>query len=276
MRDSIKTSLRTGVAVLTVTGLTMTGIAVAQTGEDTEPADPGTDESSEQFGPRGRFGRGHHRGGNPVGTVAELTGLTAQEVIDQVSEAGTSIADVAAANGSSGDEVIAAMLANLSERLEEKVADERLTQEEADEKLAGAEERITEVVNDPDAELRRGGRGPGRGIDAEAVAEVLGVTTDELRQAKQDGVSLADLAEQQGVPIDDVVDVLVAPLAERLDEKVAAGDITQEEADEKLAEVEERIESGEAPGRRGPGRGFDRGPGGFGPGGPAAEEATSA
>ena len=266
MRDSIKTSLRTGVAVLTVTGLTMTGIALAQTEDEPEPA---PEEGAEE---RSRFGKGFRRGGNPVGTVAELTGLTAQEVVDQVREEGTSIADVAAANGSSGEAVVDAMIANLTEKLDEAVTEERITQEEADEKLAGAEERITETVNDPDAEFRRGGR-RGPGIDAEALADVLGVTTDDLRQAKQDGVSLAELAEQQGVAVDDVVDVLTAPLVERLDEKVAAGDITQEQADEKLAEVEERIESGEAPGRRG----FGRGSGPRGPGfGPPADEAVDA
>ncbi len=50
-----------------------------------------------------------------------------------------------------------------------------LTQDEADDKLAGAEEKFTDIVNDADAELRAGRRGPGRGIDAEALADTLGV-----------------------------------------------------------------------------------------------------
>lgn len=43
-----------------------------------------------------------------------------------------------------------------------------------------------------------------------AAAEVLGLSTDEVVEALQDGASLADLAEEQGVSRDDLVAALVA------------------------------------------------------------------
>lgn len=107
-------------------------------------------------------------------------------------------------------------------------------------------------------------RGPGRhhrGPGPEAIAEFLGVTTDELRAAKEAGQTLAEVADANGSSADALVDFLVANATERLEEKVASGEITQDEADEKLAEITERVTdmvNGEFEGR----------PGGRGPGGP--------
>ncbi len=85
-------------------------------------------------------------------------------------------------------------------------------------------------------EDRRGGcRG-----NSEAIAAVLGMTTDELRAARDGGQSLADIAAAQGVPVDSVVDAIVDGKAARLADEVAAGELTQAEADERLADAEER------------------------------------
>ncbi len=84
---------------------------------------------------------------------------------------------------------------------------------------------------------RRGNRGF---RSSESVAEVLGLSTDELRTSRSEGMSIAAIAEQQGVAVDVVVDAIVDDVEERLAEKVAAGDLTQAEADEKLATADER------------------------------------
>lgn len=95
-------------------------------------------------------------------------------------------------------------------------------------------------------------RGEHRGAAIEIILETLGITADELRDARQDGTSLAELAEAQGVDVATLVDALVSAAEERIAEHVADGDLSQEEADERLAEVEERITdrvNGEAPER---------------------------
>ncbi|MGY1988145.1 hypothetical protein ACI792_18155 [Blastococcus sp. SYSU DS0669] len=89
------------------------------------------------------------------------------------------------------------------------------------------------------------GRGSDRGggrLDLATAATALGLTEDELREAlAADGTSMADVAGQQGVAVDTVVDALVTAGQERLAQAVEDGDLTQEEADERLAELEERI-----------------------------------
>jgi hypothetical protein len=90
-----------------------------------------------------------------------------------------------------------------------------------------------------DAPATRSGRGCGGN---EAVAEVLGLTTDQLHEARDSGSSLAEIATSQGVAVEDVVQAIVDNKADRLDEKVAAGELTAEEAQERLAAAEARAD----------------------------------
>ena len=91
------------------------------------------------------------------------------------------------------------------------------------------------------------------------IAEALDITPQELSEQRQAGSTLADIAGDQ---VDEVVDALVANAEARIAAKVEAGRITQEQADERLAGLEERItervETGERGDREGR-RGFRRG-----------------
>jgi hypothetical protein len=75
------------------------------------------------------------------------------------------LADLAEANGSSGDSVIDFLVGQVEERLDEAVADGKFDQAEADEKLADATDKITEMVNygPPEDGGPRGRRGQGGG-----------------------------------------------------------------------------------------------------------------
>ena len=99
--------------------------------------------------------------------------------------------------------------------------------------------------------------GPGMAFAVGALdvaAETLGMGEEELLSALRDGQSLAEVAEEQGIAVDDLVDALVAAAQERLDEAGAGGDLTQERADELVAELPERVAEAVE-------RGFDAGPG---------------
>lgn len=82
-------------------------------------------------------------------------------------------------------------------------------------------------------------RGGCRG-DAEAIATALGITTDELREAREAGQSLAAIAADEGVPVEMVVEAIVDAKGARLAEDVAEGELTQAEADERLADAHAR------------------------------------
>lgn len=111
-------------------------------------------------------------------------------------------------------------------------------------------------------------------LGSEVLTDALGVTEDELRTALQEGKTIAEVAEAEGVALDAVIDALVAEHETHLDERVAAGDLTQAQADERLEGARERITAmvnGERPERPAFGghRGFGR-RGGMGPMGTTA------
>ncbi len=123
-------------------------------------------------------------------------------------------------------------------------------------------------------ELGREGHNPrGERPGLETIMTVLDVSRDELTAARKAGTTLAELAKQQGVEVSVLIDALVTDAEKHIAEHVADGTLTQEQADERLAEIEQRITdrvNGVEPaeGER-PDRG-ERGPGGHGPHGPGA------
>jgi len=86
------------------------------------------------------------------------------------------------------------------------------------------------------------GRGPGL-ASFEAAAEIIGIENSELRQALADGATVAEVAEDNGVDVETLIDGLVAALDEKLDELVADGRITEEQAAEIRNNAPERIEN---------------------------------
>lgn len=91
---------------------------------------------------------------------------------------------------------------------------------------------------DGERDGRRGHRG---GCDLEDAAAAIGIDEVDLRAALDAGDSIADVAEANGVDVDLVIAAMVDAKADRIGEKVTEGRITQEEADDKLAELDARI-----------------------------------
>lgn len=88
--------------------------------------------------------------------------------------------------------------------------------------LSGAQDDTETTTTETDAVEHRGPGGFHDGELLAAAAEALGVTEDELRTALEDGQSIADVAEAQGVDLQTVIDALVAQATERLEEIEAA------------------------------------------------------
>ena len=81
-----------------------------------------------------------------VRATADLTGKEVTAVREAV-RGGQSLAQIAAANGSSGDAVVQAVVEKARARLDQAVEKGRITRERADELLQKLTERATELVN---------------------------------------------------------------------------------------------------------------------------------
>ena len=128
----------------------------------------------------------------------------------------------------------------------------------------------TVLADDNNPPLPFGERGPGgpggphggRGLDGaalEAVAEVLGMSTDDLSAALQEGKTLQELADEAGVDIQKIHDALSAVREESMREHIAQavedGTMTQDKADWLLEGLDKGFLDG-------PGFGFGHGFGG--------------
>ena len=134
--------------------------------------------------------------------------------------------------------------------------------------VVGATSAFAQGPDNPGFGMMGNGRGPsdGRGFgfgdaELEAAAGVLGMTTDELSSALDDGQTLLEIADEAGVDIEDVHAAIQAvhetEMRERIAQDVADGTITQAQADWML----EGMGNGYMLGKGGPG-GFGRGNGG--------------
>jgi hypothetical protein len=97
---------------------------------------------------------------------------------------------------------------------------------------------------------------------ADVLADLTGLSVDDIRDRRADGESVADIAESENVSSEAVVDAALAARKEILDAKVADGSITPEQADAMLAQMTERLtERVESTEQGGWGRGGGRGMG---------------
>lgn len=129
--------------------------------------------------------------------------------------------------------------ARLQETLAPLVEDGTITQAQADEVI----ERLLAdgpIGRGPGGHGGRGGHGGGW-FGGEAAAGALGMSVDELRTELRSGASIAQVAEARSVAIDTVIAAIVAERTERIEAKVTAGDLTRGQADEKLADLTERV-----------------------------------
>ena len=194
------------------------------------------------------------RGGMMPGTgvLTDLLGLTAEEIHDQ-RLAGASLAQIAAAQGVSEAELVAALTAGIAGRLAQPVANGNITQERADEILARFTARTTEMVNNTEVmeprqfqpqprerqprQVTPFQRGIQVGLQIAGASDLLGLTAEEIHDQRLAGASLAQIAATQGIGEAELVAALTANVADRLAQAVTDGKLTQEQADDILAKV---------------------------------------
>lgn len=189
--------------------------------------------------------RTSRRTGLAVGLSAGLIGGTAAGLafgIPGVTSAAADDTTVSAAVVQLDDNSVSAVRGeHLRGALDELVTDGTISAEQAD---AVADHLVDQAGNragNRAGDRVRDGRQDRRSDRVATISELLGLDADTLRTELQDGATLAEIAEANGVSSDDLVDALVAEAMGRIDVAVENGRIDQEAADERAADLEERI-----------------------------------
>jgi len=148
------------------------------------------------------------------------------------------VSDAAEQLGVSPQKLSDALKQALKNRVDAAVSDGRLTKEQGDE--------LKERIDADELPLfgLRGGHGYGHepyhhGLDT--AATYLGLSEDALHEQLESGKTLAQIAQAQGKSVDGLIDAIVADEKQELTDAVAAGRLTQTQADEKLANLRDRV-----------------------------------
>ncbi|MFD3165013.1 hypothetical protein [Herpetosiphon sp. NSE202] len=191
----------------------------------TQPTTPDSTNVGPGFGFGKRGGRGGgmgQRGGmgihhQLVEQTAALTKLTTADVRIKLVE-GTSLTEIATANGSSEQAVIDAAVAQLETKLNESVSSGKITEAQKTERLSNAKTEAPTLMNQKGVVDAKGpGRG-GRGqhLLVQATAEVTGLTVEQVKAEVQAGKTLEQVAQANGKTVDDIIANLRAKGEERL------------------------------------------------------------
>ena len=181
--------------------------------------------------------------------VAAAGAVAASWVLEPSEESKAVIDDAASQLGVESSELSAALKQALKNRIDEAVEDGRLTEEQADELKARIDADEFPLLGGLGMFGRGFHGGPGFGHFGhfghfellETAASYLGLTEAELREALEDQ-TLAEIAEEQGKSALGLVQQLVATQTKRIDEAVADGTMTEEQATELEAGLNERMQ----------------------------------
>ncbi len=164
-------------------------------------------------------------------------------------------------------ELRSALEGAFGDQLDQAVKDGKLTQQQADQ----IKQRVKQYGLPLGGPGGPGGPGPMGGpnhgpigASLDAAASYLGVTRAELARQLQSGKSLADVARAQGKSVDGLEQALVDEAKTRLDRAVADRQLTADQRDQILREVQEHVSdivNGRASGPLGH-HGWRGGPGG--------------
>jgi bifunctional N-acetylglucosamine-1-phosphate-uridyltransferase/glucosamine-1-phosphate-acetyltransferase GlmU-like protein len=140
------------------------------------------------------------------------------------------------------------VIAILTARVETALENGRITQERADAMIATIEERVVAVIN---SEANVGGRlrerfmmglRPDRMALIESAMEATGLTRGQILGQLIDGATLGSVIAENGGDVNAIIAAAAANATERLDQAVANGRITQEQADQMLQRLNEMLQ----------------------------------
>jgi len=231
-----KWTMRMGVVILVVViAFGAIGVAAAQ-GPDSAGPRPGG-----QRGPDKRLA------GALMQTVQEMTGLSAREVLQELRD-GKTLATVLEENGVDPQTVIDRVLADATARVEQAVADGKISQENADAILARVGEALNKAVYEnlplppnQNPKLRERLQQAVEMSLVGALAEMAGTDARSLLRDALTPPTLADIAESNGVSSEAVVAEAEARITEQVNQMVADGKISQEQADAILDGLYDRL-----------------------------------
>ncbi|MCM3631122.1 hypothetical protein M3194_27800 [Paenibacillus glycanilyticus] len=177
----------------------------------------------------GKHGRGGFGGNLISDSVLTLLKLD-RDALNEKLAAGSTLAEIAAEQGVSSDDLKAALTAAFEER-------------QANEETRFTANLDNMINSDQLAQGREGRKGRGFGQNLDVVATALSITEDELKTELKAGKTIADIAKEKGISEDSVVSAIETAINAQIDQEVKAGKLTADEAAAKKEDAAARAQS---------------------------------
>jgi len=186
---------------------------------------------------------------------AAFLGIPLEQLESELDAEGATPGSVAEAHGCTREELITFFMEELQANLSEAVTAGTMSQEAADNQFEGFASRIDDIIDGnapfrgaPDAgDITPGAGAPGQalfiGVASEEFAEFLGIPFEQLEfELAAEGATPASVAEAHGRTREELKTFFVEELQANLDEAVAAGTMSQKDADNMFERQASRID----------------------------------
>ncbi|MBE1440596.1 hypothetical protein [Paenibacillus sp. OAS669] len=201
-------------------GLGYLGVSQNQAFAETTGGSTDITATTQQKGPGHGF-----RGSNIVKEAAAILGADESSIQESV-KAGKTLAEIAAAAGTSKDTFLDKLVESEKTAIAAQVTAGTLTQEQADKIVSGLSDRLKQQIENtrPQGQGGKGPNGPGGRDDmhmglmgnSELLTNILGLTQDELRTELDAGKSIAEIAAAKGISEDDLISKIKDGLTDSL------------------------------------------------------------
>lgn len=203
------------------------GFLYTQANAESAPGDaqsaPSTAPDKKGFGFKGH---GKHEGfgfqGNLVQETATLLGVEASSIKEGLQQ-GKTLAQIAQDKGLSEEDYLQKLTDAATQKIDAALSSGKITQEQADKHKSTLSDHLKQAIENTkptDFKGPKGGERGGHPFGAfgkpEAVAQILGITQDELKTELKAGKSLAEIAQEKGISEDDLISKLKDSLTDQL------------------------------------------------------------
>ena len=187
-------------------------------------------------GPGGQGGGG--RGGVRMAgqTAAATIGISPDDLRNQV-RGGKTIAQVATEHGVDPANVVNAIVAALTQQIDQKAAAGTIDAGRAEQAKQKLPDVASRFVNE--TKQRRGHRVLKDAV--QAAAKEIGVSVEELKDARKSGKSIAQVAKDHNKSVDDVVKAVVKAATSDVDQAVKDGKLDSQKADQIKQKLPDRV-----------------------------------
>ena len=212
------------VAAVTVAAVLLAGGSAAW-------AQSGGSGGSGATGGAAQQGRRGHGARLALQTAATTIGVSPQDLIGQI-RGGKTVVAVATEHGVDPANVVNAVVTALTQQIDQAAAQGKIDATRAEQAKQKLPDRANRFVNETKSKQ---GRRRGRAVLKDAVnaaAKEIGVSVADLKQARKDGKSIAQVAKDHDKSVDDVVNAVVKQATSDIDQAVKDGKLDSKKADE--------------------------------------------